>query len=107
MKKLTHWLASAVSAFVAFTSGGGSASATTPEHGAGMSASSKAASGIDSIAVSESAKRQLDTMAKGTVLAATAAKGFKDGFHESFQEGARKSPGAPKAPLAPPPSRRK
>jgi hypothetical protein len=106
MKKLSHWLASGVSALMAFASSGGSATSTTPERGIGASARSEAASGVDSIAVSESAKRQLSTMAKGTVLAVTAAKGFKDGFHESFQEGARKKPGV-KAPLAPPPSRRK
>jgi len=105
MKKLSHWLAGAASALVAFASSAGNASATTtPEHSA--SSRSEAASGIDSITVSESAKRQLSRMAKGTVLAATAAKGFKDGFHESFQEGARRAPGA-KAPLGTTPSRRK
>src|SRR5437867_2189268 len=65
MKKLSHWLASAASALVAFASSAGNASATTtPEHSA--SSRSEAASGIDSITVSESAKRQLSRMAKGT-----------------------------------------
>jgi hypothetical protein len=104
MKKLSHWFASAVSALAAFASTGGNATAATPE--GSISSRSETASSVDSIAVSESAKRQLSTMAKGTVLAATAAKGFKDGFHESFQEGARKAPGA-KAPQAPPATRRK
>lgn len=101
MKKLSYFLASAISTLVALASTVATATTTEPDRGSDANTISEATSSANPIAVSESAKLQIGAQALegktllaaqklGPVRGTVSAPSFKDSFQEIFRSGINK-----------------